>query len=213
MGGATWAPGGWPLVYVVNSRTITVEKGKRVGPNPDLWRLDSLFAKPRRILQSRPEESDPLFSPDGTRITFMRSRERSTSLWMANADGTDPHRLAGGLLGPPAAAWSPDGGTIALSAFSRAKGDRRCHIYVLPASGGRPHQIVAEEIMNNRPAWTPDGQWITFSTYDGEIREVHPDGTGLRTIARFPGKEIRGLSWSPDGQHLAYSARVFPQTD
>jgi Tol biopolymer transport system component len=110
-------------------------------------------------------------------------------------------------------AWSPDGRRIALSTFSRKKGDRRCHLYVLPAAGGRLHQIVHEKILTNRPAWTPDGLWITFSTYDGEIREIHPDGSGLRTIARLSGKEIRGLSWSPDGKHLGYTARPFPRSD
>ncbi len=143
----------------------------------------------------------------------MREGERSTSLWMALADGTSPHRLAGNLLGPSAAAWSPDGHRIALSTFSRKKDDRRCHLYVLPADGGRLRQIVDEEILTNRPAWTPDGHWITFSTYDGEIRKIRADGTGLQTIVRLPGKEIRGLSWSPDGKTLGYTARVFPKSD
>lgn len=213
VGAAAWPPTGWPLIYIPNSRTITGLKGKRVGPNPDLWRLDSLYGKPRRILESRLEEEDPLFSPDGTKITFMRHRERSSSLWMANADGVNPRRLAGNLLGPSAAAWSPDGRYIALSTFSRKKDDRRCHLYVLPADGGRLRQIVDEEILTNRPAWTPDGRWITFSTYDGEIRKIRFDGTGLQTIARLPGKEIRGLSWSPDGKHLAHTARTFPESD
>jgi WD40 repeat protein len=214
LGGATWGPGGWPLIYIPNSRTITGSKAKLVGPRPDLWRLDSLYAEPRKILASRAEEDDPLFSPDGTEVMFTRERERSSSLWKANADGTGVLRLAGGLLGPSSAAWSPDGRRVALSTFSRKKDDRRCHIYVMGADGrGRPRQIVDEEILSNRPAWTPDGRWITFSNYDGEIRKVRPDGTGLQTILSLPGKEIRGLSWSPDGQHLAYTARVPPVSD
>lgn len=213
VGAAAWGPAGWPLIYIPNSRTITGMKGKRVGPRPDLWRLDSLYGQPQRLLESQAEEEDPLFSPDGTKITFMRQRERSSSLWIANADGMNPRRLLGSLLGPSAAAWSPDGNHIALSTFSRKKGDRRCHLYVLSPDGGRPRQIVDEEILTNRPAWSPDGQWITFSNYDGEIRKIRPDGTGLQTIVSLPGKEIRGLSWSPNGEHLGYMARVFPVSD
>ncbi len=213
VGAAAWGPTGWPLIYIPNARTITGMKGKRVGPRADLWRLDSLYAEPHKILESRPEENDPRFSPDGTEITFMREGERSSSLWMANVDGTNPHRLVGNLLGPSAAAWSPDGRRVALTTFSRKKGDRRCHLYVLPANGGRLHQIVSEEILTNRPAWTPDGRWIAFSTYAGAIRKIHPDGSGLQTIVRKPGKEVRGLSWSPNGRTLGYTARIFPKSD
>ena len=206
-----WAPAGWPLIYIPKSR-ITGFKGKQVKPYPDLWRLDSLYGKPRRLIESRVNEFDPLFSPDGTEIAFTREREFSSSLWKVSAEGTDPQRLVGNLLGPSSAAWSPDGRRIALST-SRKKREGCCHLYVLPADGGRLRQIVDEEIFGNRPAWTPDGRWITFSTHDGEIRKVRPDGAGLQTIARLPGKEIEGLSWSPDGEHLAYSARVFRISD
>lgn len=213
IGSAAWAPAGWPLIYVPNSRTITGVKGKLVGPRPDLWRLDSLYAKPRKLIASRADEEDPRFSPNGSELTFIRSTERSRALWKTNADGTDPRRLVHNLLGPSEAAWSPDGRRIALSTFSRKRDDRRCHLYVLPSNGSRLRQIVDEEILTNRPAWTPDGRWITFSNYEGEIRKVRPDGTGLQTIARLPGKEIRGLSWSPDGRHLTYSARIPPRSD
>ncbi|MET0557671.1 MAG: hypothetical protein ABW065_03230 [Solirubrobacterales bacterium] len=211
LGAAAWAPSGWPLIYIPNSRTITVAKGKLVGPSPDIWRLDSLYGKPRKLVESRAEEDDPLFSPDGTEFTFLRERERSSSLWKARSDGSGVRRLVGNLLGPSAAQWSPDGGSIALSTFSR--GDRRCHLYLLGADGGRLQQIVDEEILTNRPAWTPDGNWITFSNYNGEIRRVRPDGSGLQTLERMPDKEIRALRWSPDGTHLAYTARVFLHSD
>lgn len=213
VGTVAWAPAGWPLIYIPSSR-ITGIKGKQVKPYPDLWRLDSLYGEPRKLIESRVNEFDPLFSPDGTEIIFMREREWSSSLWKASAEGTNPQRLAGNLLGPSSAAWSPDGRQIALSTYSRKKGDLRYHLYVLPADdGGRLRQVVDEGILPNRPAWTPDGRWITFSTYDGEIRKVRPDGTGLQTIARLPGKEIGGQSWSPDGEQLAYTAWVFPKSD
>jgi Tol biopolymer transport system component len=213
IGSAGWAKAGWPLIYVPNSRTIEGRKGKLVGPTPDLWRLSALDAQPERLLTSTAEEWDPQFSPDDSRIIFARAQARSTSLWIANADGTDARRLVRSLLGPSAAAWSPDGSQLALATYSKKKHDRRCHLYVLDLPGGRPRQIVDEEILSLRPAWTPDGRWITFATFSGAIREIHPDGTGLRTIADFPGKEVNGLAWSPDGKFLTYGARTPPHTD
>ncbi|HXF31127.1 MAG TPA: hypothetical protein VN522_06370 [Solirubrobacterales bacterium] len=213
IGSAGWAPSGWPLVYVPNARTWDAVTGKALGPNPDLWRLEGLQAKPEKILASPGTEWDPRFSPDGARIAFQLERRGSTSLWVVNADGSDPRRLTGPLLGSSEDSWSPDGRQIALTTFSRQKGDRRCHLYVLSANGGRPRKIVDEEVRTIGPAWTPDGRWITFANYHGQIRKVRPDGTGLQTVAEFPGKEVSGLSWSPDGRHLTYSARTPPHTD
>jgi Tol biopolymer transport system component len=201
-----WAPTGWPLIYIPSSRIVGL-KGRQVG-NPDLWRLDSLYGEPRKLIESRVSEFDPLFSPDGTEIAFMRERESSSSLWKVSAEGANPQQLTGNLFGPSSASWSPDGRRIALSTYSRKRDNRGYRLYVLPADGGPLRQIVKEEIFPNRPAWTPDGRWITFSTYDGEIRNVRPNGTGLQTIARLPGKEVQGLSWSPNGKYLGYTARV-----
>ena len=207
VGAAAWAPTGWPLIYIPSSRIEGI-KGKQVKPYPDLWRLDGLYGEPRKLIESRVDEFDPLFSPDGTEIAFMRERESSRSLWKVSAEGANLQRLTGKLFGPSLAAWSPDGRQIALLTYSRKRDDLGYRLYVLPADGGPLRQILDEETFPNRPAWTPDGRWITFSTYDGEIRNVRPDGIGLHTIARLPGKEVRGLSWSPDGEHLAYTARI-----
>jgi Tol biopolymer transport system component len=213
IGSAGWAPSGWPLIYVPNSRTLEGIKGKLVGPTPDLWRLAGLDAQPEKLLAAEGQEWDPLFSPDGSQIIFERERANSVSLWIADADGSGAHRLIASLLGASEAAWSPDGTQIALSTSSRKRGDRRCHVYLLNPAGGRPHQLVKEETRPIPPAWTPDGRWITFATFDGKIRKVRPDGTGLRTIADFPGEEVSGLHWSPDGKHLTYSARIPPHSD
>ena len=32
-----------------------------------------------------------------------------------------------------------------------------------------------------QPSWSPDGRWIVF-TYGDDVKEIRPDGTGLRRI-------------------------------
>ena len=212
VGAAAWGPAGWPLVFIPNERTRTAG-GHRVGPNPDLWRLDGLGQKPRKILAQKGEEEAPVVSPDGERVLYLRDYRRSSTLWSIGIDGSKPRRLTGNLLGPSGAAWSPNGSQIAVATTSPKRGDRRQHIYVLPAAGGRLRQVVSEEVQGDPPAWTPDGRWITFANYAGEIRLVRPDGTGVHTVAMLPGEEIRNLRWSPDGRHLAYSAYTRRESD
>ncbi len=201
VGAASWSPDGWPLIFIPNSRAIRIGKGP-IGPKPNIWRLDGLDARPRRILSRPGEEDEPVVSPTGDRILYFRIERSSSSLWVTTIDGSGTQRLVGDLLGPSSAAWSPSGDQIALSTFS--KHDRRRHIYVVTVSRGAPRQIVREEVESFRAAWTPDGEWITFANWDGEIRATRPNGTGLYTLARLPGEEIDGLGWSPDGQFLGY---------
>jgi dipeptidyl aminopeptidase/acylaminoacyl peptidase len=210
IGAAGWSPGGWPLFYVPNARAFRVGVGP-VGPTPDIWRLDRLGAKPRRILTQKGEENDLRVSPDGSQVLYSRSSERSTSLWMVGSDGSDPRRLSPDLI-VVSASFSPDGSQIALAATTR-NGDRRTHLYLIAAAGGPLREIFAEEILASPPAWTPDGEWITFSNWEGEIRRIHPDGTGIETIGERPGREVRGLQWSPDGANLAFDAVIHREPD
>ncbi len=210
VGSDAWGPGDWPLFFVPNARTLDLPSGKLVGPTPDIWRLDSPQAQPQRILAAPGVEDALQLSPDGSRLLYFEGGRRGASLRVVGTDGSDPRVLVREVSGVAEAAWAPDGGEIALSNAGR---DRRTHLYVVPAAGGRPRRIVDAETITAKPAWTPDGRWITYSTFAGEIRSVRPDGSGDRLLARFPGKEVRGLAWSPDGTHLAYSARRPPRSD
>lgn len=60
---------------------------------------------------------DPMFSPDGTQIAFADGYcDSDQSVWVMNADGTDPHRIVGpiGAGHAKGLAWSPAGDRIAL---------------------------------------------------------------------------------------------------
>lgn len=210
VGSVAWSPDGWPLFFVPNERTIDIPSGKHPGPAPDLWRLDSPEAVPRKILAAPGEEHSPQLSPDGSQLLYFESGRHGTSLRVVGSDGSDSRVLVRRVSGVAEAAWSPDGSQIALTNVDRNLPTR---LYVLPSSGGRPRQIVDAQTVPAKPAWTPDGRCITYSTFAGEIRSVRPDGSADKLLARFPGKEVRGLAWSPDGTHLAYSAHPFSNPD
>jgi len=200
--GASWSPHGWPLVFVPNS--IVIRGRKPRGPTPDLWRLDRLSAQPRKVISLAGEELDPVFSPDGSEILFSRSTETRSSLWAVSLDGSRLRQLAGGLSNL-SAAWSPDGSRVAFTA-NRRGGDLRTHLYIVTADGGEVRQLAGEEVRRGQPAWTPDGRWIAFANYEGEIRRVRPNGSAEETILSLPDEDVSGLSWSPNGVTLAYSA-------
>jgi Tol biopolymer transport system component len=203
VGGAAWSPNGWPLIFIPDSVTYPPPKGDKA--NPDLWRLDGLDAKPRKILAQPGTEAGPAFAPDGRRLLYTRIHRGRAEIWVVGADGSEPRRLVGGLL-IVEASWSPDGKTIALAATRDGK-DRRTHLFLVPAAGGKLRQVGNEEILCHPPAWSPDGRWIAYANYAGQIRRIHPGGGGAETLRTLPENWISGLKWSPRGRPLAYTAR------
>jgi len=210
VGDVAWSPAGFPLAFVPNARASS-GNGTRIGPNPDVWILDGLGTKPRKLFAERGVESGPLFSPDGSRILYQLSRGRSTSLRLVDADGSHRRVLVPDIYSEAEYSWSPDGSQVAVVTTSRH--DRRAHLYVLPAADGKLRQLTREEVRKEPPAWSPDGSWIAFTTFGGAIREIRPDGSGAHILRALPGMEVRGLAWSPDGGRLAYSAEPIRHTD
>lgn len=210
IGSLGWSPGGWPLVFATTSLYIDIERGP-VGPEPALWQMGGPHQEARRILDLPGEERFPRVSPDGGSIIFgVDGDAGANGLWLLRRDRSGTRRLVPGI-GGEAAAWSPNGSLIAFSGAVRH--DRRHRLYVVSAGGGPLRRLSAEEVLAEPPAWSPDGDWITYSNYAGEVRRIHPDGSGAETIADFPGREVRQLSWSPDGTRLAYTAEPIYEGD
>jgi len=101
---------------------------------------------------------NPVYSPDGTRIAFVRA----TQIWTMNADGTNPQQVTTAVgMDDGSPAWSPDGSTLA---FARLRSDGSPGIYTVHSS--RPYG-TATRIMSTPPpsdgVQTTDGKlsWAT----------------------------------------------------
>jgi hypothetical protein len=137
----------------------------------------------RTRLTSCGEDTDPAWSPDGTRIAFVRSHV----LYVMNADGSGQRRLIPGA-GHHDPAWSPDGGKLAFS----DSGD----IYVVNADGTGQTRLTTDPSWDRSPAWSPDGSKLAFTSDRGDDRwqiyVMNADGSGQTRLA--PGEEP---AWQP----------------
>src|SRR5215471_13324992 len=102
-------------------------------------------------------ESDPVWSPDGTKIAFARFNINSkfVEIFVMNADGSDQRRLTQSKY-DNSPTWSPDGTKIAFwrraAQTTLTKDDG---IFVMNADGSDQRSVASTSDLYE-PAWSPD---------------------------------------------------------
>ena len=150
----------------------------------------------------------PAWSPDGSRIAFVRRRPETArpDLFVMTAAGRGRTRLTRTPASERDPSWSPDGTSIVYAARTTPGDPFR--IFVANADGSGPVQLTtqAKGAADRSPAWSPDGTRIAFvSDRDGgfpELYVMNADGSGVRrmTVNSF----VDGNpTWSPDGLTIA----------
>jgi Tol biopolymer transport system component len=165
------------------------------------------------------------------KIVFVSNRDGNSEIYVMDADGGNQTRLTNNFDGisEDFPAWSPDGTKIAFV----SNRDGNDEIYVMDADGQHQTRLTDNKAGDYYPTWSPDGQKIAFisdrdserSRYevcimnaDGSAQTCLPEakvgfasaslamsGSGPENFGKA--NEMR-LSWSPDGQKIAFSFRV-----
>jgi len=130
--------------------------------------------------------------------------DRSTKeVYFADYDGANVRRVTISRTLNNNPAWSPDGRSIAYTAWRPFMDILVSHIYQ-----GRLESPVEgnADTQNWLPAWAPDGSQLAFtSNRDGqpELYIANADGSGLRRLTNHPGIDT-SPTWSPQGHLLAF---------
>jgi Tol biopolymer transport system component len=127
----------------------------------NIWRMQisgrRAVGPPSKLIASTRIDSEPQYSPDGSRIVFSSDRTGRDEIFVCDRDGGSPLQLTSlvtGNAGVPH--WSPDGHRIVFD--SNATG--QVEIYTINAGGGRPDRISE----GNGPSWSGDGRCIYFAS-------------------------------------------------
>jgi acid phosphatase type 7 len=150
-------------------------------------------------ITARPGADDrsPAWSRTG-RIAFVRRARRGADhLWIIDAPGRHPRRLAGTRDADDWPAWSPDGRRLA---FVRGGGARR-DLYVMNADGGRLRKVTRLASTVATPAWSPDARSLAFVVGVSGRRQLWT----VRSDGRRPKRITRGRAdpSAPDWQPAA----------
>ena len=139
-----------------------------------VMRVDEDWWNPTPLGFDRGWNAHPAWSPDGSRIAFISDWagfDLVYELYVMNADGSDVTLLLSGPLSGPAIhyfhpAWSPDGGTIALTSCAVSWVIRfpECTVALVNADGSGLRSIAgAGNIV--RSSWSPDGIRVAFGSF------------------------------------------------
>jgi dipeptidyl aminopeptidase/acylaminoacyl peptidase len=142
-------------------------------------------------------DSNPVWSPDGTQILFTSTRAELWNLFVMNASGGGLKELAHTKSETPldSFVWSPDGSKVGYFL------DRTFTIINVA-----DQSVVAKfENVNRGAAWSPVGEWLALSMWisDNESRifVMKEDGSEKQQVSAGPDEDKYPL-WqpSPDGR-------------
>jgi serine/threonine protein kinase len=149
------------------------------------------------------------FSPDATRIAFVRPVDGIPQIWIKNLNGGDPTQLTFGETAADRPRWSPGNDQIVftLGGWGRQEAPptlRQESIWSVAPQGGAPRKILD---FGSNPNWSGDGSELVFERSQ-EIWIARADGSQQRKVEGIPRTNYllaaRMPALSQDGSSIAF---------
>jgi Tol biopolymer transport system component len=177
-----------------------------------IYLLPATGGRPKPVVSDGFFNSDPDFSPDGTKLVYASDKEGTADLWLYDITaGTSSilTELPGAQTAPR---WSPDGKKIAYN-------DEDGAMWTIEVGSKKVQQVAPKMFMPGRPSWSADGTVLTraavkpfskrFREGTSQILLIDLHGGAMKYVEPMPFRSLAtrgddGPIFSPDGKHLAF---------
>ncbi|NBC03474.1 MAG: prolyl oligopeptidase family serine peptidase [Bacteroidetes bacterium] len=195
------SPDGDQIVYV--RRGMDIMKDSRTA---SLWMINADGTGHHKLTNRSESESSPAWSPSGDRIAFTSSEEdHGSELFIYWVDSGKTARISQLERSPGGLSWSPDGNQIAFS----MKVPEPNQTLVTPPSKPDGAEWADVPRVTTRLNYEQDGSGYIEPGFS-QLFVVNADGGAVRQLTDDDYHNGSQPRWTPDGEHLLFSANRRP---
>ena len=190
------------MVLLANAEEQILFVSKRNG-NQEIYR-QPLGGRPKRLTFEEVPDLDPALSPDGTKMAYVSTINRSFEIIVMDLKSGKRQQLTFERRSDLHPTWSPDGKRIAFASDRDGSFD----IYIMDAKGENIKQITDNFPGDDSwPHWSPVNEEIVFTSnqHDG-VANVYLLNVRTGDQKQFTNFNYRTAypKWSPGGTKIAF---------